>query len=512
MKRLLMVFVLALMPYSQAKEQENEHLWKPRTTAVTVFKNGFGFFMREGKVKLRDGWCVSSPVPPAAFGTLAIFSGKKNEMVDIIGSGKGEIFEFDGHDVSDTEESRRKRLASCLNLNLQISYTHKGKERKASGKLFFVSPTFAVLESSDNSFAVPVKEIEKIQVLELPLRIHVKSEDSKKLNRESTLGMAYLRKGITWIPEYSLKITSEDEVELTLRGTLVNEAEDLIHCDVNFVVGVPHFVHADHLAPIAIGQVIRTIGSTTAPATFQNQIMNRAAIFSNSSPTIPEFGQADNKRSLKDSLGNLPQLEGTTASDYTVYKKANLTIRRGEKAIVTLFRRKIKFSHLYRWDGSTGIRHFLALHNSTDTSWTTGPCLGMSGNRALTEDTLYYTPKNGTANLEVTAAINIANERKESEIDRKLKAYNPRHNVYYDLVKLEGKISLKNFEKRDVDLIINTLINGKPLIVSDDGKANIDSTKLRLLERSGSVSWRVKLKPGESKKLTYQYERYVPSN
>jgi len=48
--------------------------------------------------------------------------------------------------------------------------------------------------------------------------------------------MAYLQKGITWIPEYTLKVLDEKTAELTLRGTLVNEAEDLIHSDVHLVV------------------------------------------------------------------------------------------------------------------------------------------------------------------------------------------------------------------------------------------------------------------------------------
>ena len=78
--------------------------------------------------------------------------------------------------------------------------------------------------------------------------------------------MAYLRKGITWIPEYTLKILDEDNAELTLRGTLVNEAEDLIHTDVHLVVGVPHFVHTEYMAPIAVGQVIRTIGAAVVRA------------------------------------------------------------------------------------------------------------------------------------------------------------------------------------------------------------------------------------------------------
>ncbi len=53
---------------------------------------------------------------------------------------------------------------------------------------------------------------------------------------------------------------------------------------------------------------------------------------------------------------------------------------------------------------------------------------------------------------------------------------------------------------------------GKPTTADQDGVISIDPTKLKLLERVGSVAWHVKLEPGEETTLTYQYERYVPSH
>ncbi len=76
--------------------RENAHVWRPQTRSVAVFENGLGFFMREGSVQLRDGWCVAGEVPPAAFGTLAIYSLSDEQSVDIVGSGPGEIVDFDG--------------------------------------------------------------------------------------------------------------------------------------------------------------------------------------------------------------------------------------------------------------------------------------------------------------------------------------------------------------------------------------------------------------------------------
>jgi hypothetical protein len=43
----------------------NPHLWRPQTKTVAVFKNGLGFFMREGEVTVREGWCLAKEVQPA---------------------------------------------------------------------------------------------------------------------------------------------------------------------------------------------------------------------------------------------------------------------------------------------------------------------------------------------------------------------------------------------------------------------------------------------------------------
>jgi len=499
------------------KQPENEHFWQPRTKAVAVFKNGLGFFMRDGEVVTRDGWAAAREVPPATFGTLAIYSLDKDAVVDVVGSGPGETIEFDGVDAPHTVEAKRNRLEAWKNLNVQLEYRYKDNQRTAAGKLVSVGPEFVVLDADNNSFAVPIEGISKLQLLELPLRIHV-SSDAKQPAAKAKLGMAYLRQGITWIPEYSLEVVDDSTARLMLRGTLVNEAEDLIHCDVNFVVGVPHFAHTDFLAPLAIRQMIRAIGAAVAPPEFGCQIMNNALLSNNGSAelfraervlTKPTGGEQPD---LNRALGNLPQLDGPGGADYTVYTKHDLTVRRGEKAIVTLFVKTIKYSHIYRWSPPAILEHSLVLHNDTDTAWTTGPCLAISAERPLGEDLLKYTPRGGRAEVPVSAAINIAHEKNEAEVDRKFKAHSPAKDVFLDLVTLNGELKLKNFEKSDVDLVITVPVPGKPIEASDDGQSSADPNRLQLLQRSGTVRWTIQLKPNESKTLKYKYDRYVPSS
>lgn len=508
---------------------DNPHVWEPKTRSVAVFKNGLGFFTRHGTVQLRDGWCYGREVPPAAFGTLAVYALGEQQAVDLVGTGPGEIVEFDGHDAPQDIDYKRQRLEANEGLTVEFRYSQPGEaraagdERSAAGTLVSIGEEYAVLETAAQTLAVPLARITKMQALDLPLRVHVRQEGDAAAT-DADLGIAYLRKGIMWIPEYTLNVIDEETAELTLRGTLVNEAEDLVHCDVNFVVGVPHFVHSDLMSPIAVGRMIRTLGSSLpiegVPQQVMSQMMNRAAIASNAM-VEPQLDGADGPVTqpapadggdLSGVISSLPQLENAAAGDFTVYTKKDLTVRRGERAIVTLFTHKVRYRHLYRWETSGAVEHFLTLENNTPTAWTTGPCLALSEGNPLSEDVLKYTPRGGRGELQVTTAINIAHSQTEEEVDRQLKAHEPRNNEYYDLVTIAGTIRLKNFESRQVEIFVETPVDGRPSDADHDGEIRIDATKLRLVERAGSIAWRVTLEPEQEIVLTYRYERYVPSS
>ena len=505
-----------ISPKAYASEPNNPYVLHPKTKSVAIFKNGMGFFSREAQAELNDGWCYAAELPPAAFGTLAIYSTSPDQVVDLVGAGVGEQIHFDDQDAANTTATKLDRLQKLKGMLIELKYRHQNESRSVSGKLLSYSPEFAVVEEKTQSIAVPIEAIKTLTIRELPLRIHVVDSKNRPVPK-ANIGIAYLRKGITWIPEYTLRILDDENAELTLRGTLVNEAEDLVHCDVNFVVGVPHFVHSDLLSPVSVGRAIRAIVSSLAtsgiPAQVMTQIMNGANLTTNSmhSGQFNEAPGVADSADLQALLGNLPAMANPASGDFTVYTKPNLTVRQGERAIVTLFTQKIRYSHQYKLNMPDAIKHELVLFNDTPTPWTTGPCLAISGNNPLSEDLLKYTPVGGKGAFEVTSAINVANTSSEEEIGRKLKAHEPSSNEYYDLVTLRGTIQLKSFAKQTAALVVTAPVRGKPTKTTPKAAVQMNSDQLRLLELSSTISWQVTLKPGEETSLEYEYVRYVPS-
>jgi hypothetical protein len=492
-----------------ATESDNPHVWEPTTDSVAVFKNGIGFFVRTGEVQLRDGWCVSGPVPPALFGTFAIYALDEGYSVDIVGAGSGEQVEFDGRDAPSDEASKRARLKSCLGLNVQLTYKQNEKVHSSAGKLERVAGDYVILDSEGQLSAVPVVALNRLQILDYPLRIHVKGAPP---NGKVKLGMAYLRKGITWIPEYTLSVLDDETAQLTLRATLVNDVEELVKASVSFVVGVPSFVHADKLTPLAIGQAIRAAG--TVVAGFDSQVMSNAIMSRNdmSSDRLANEGIVGGRGVFQaDSMLSNMTTAGESLSDFTVYSIERLTLRQGEKAMVMLFSQTAPYRHHYKWESPLPLRHYLRLRNDTPTAWTTGPVIATRDQRPLCQDTIKYTARGNEYDLPVTTAVNISTQAEESEIDRELKAHEPAHRVYLDKVIIEGKLTLRNFDQQAVKLDVRRDVPGLVLSSSDDGQAAQNVHELRLTERHGSVSWQLELKGGEKRELTYRYERFVAS-
>ncbi len=207
------------VPKSEPGEARSPLVWQPRTKSVAVFKNGMGFFVRQGPASLREGWCAAKEIPAAKFGTLAVYAAKESEQVDVIGSGPGEIVEFDDIDAPQALDKKRTRLEAAANLSVQLTYDHHGAEHTAAGKLVSLGPDFCRARQRGQQLRGAGRRHQEMQVLDLPLRLHVSGAENQPAVGPTEIGMAYLLKALLGLPEYSLVVLDENTAELTLRGT-----------------------------------------------------------------------------------------------------------------------------------------------------------------------------------------------------------------------------------------------------------------------------------------------------
>ncbi len=148
------------------------------------------------------------------------------------------------------------------------------------------------------------------------------------------------------------------------------------------------------------------------------------------------------------------------------------------------------------------------MENTTKVPWTTAPAEIVKEGFILGQDTLNYTPSGGETTLRITQAVSVKAEQIELETERKRDAAQL-YGYHYDLVTVEGKLSVRNFQTKAITLEISKTLSGE--VGSSQPEAKIESLA-RGLSRMNAVkklTWTIELEPGESKQLGYVYGVYV---
>ena len=79
---ILFGFFLLYFPIVGSAKDSSLPVLNTKARNIAVFKNGLGFFMREGTVRLNDGWAVTEYVPNASLGSLWIGSLDKDTILE----------------------------------------------------------------------------------------------------------------------------------------------------------------------------------------------------------------------------------------------------------------------------------------------------------------------------------------------------------------------------------------------------------------------------------------------
>lgn len=536
--------IAAVIPSVQLFAAGKDDLPVVKTSVKTLaaFKNGLGFAFRSGTSYLKNGWMMMKDVPDASLGALWYGTATPNckveniisyevksdidvDLTDYLGLLKANA----GRKVTVYYYLGGKNAISTLTGTV-ISIPDDKKVQPANSSYYAQYPSSQILLIKKDNGQIAAINKSSIQSVELPKGASIKakrtsSHNSAKIKingnpKSAEIDMAYLEKNITWSPSYLIDIKDNKQASITLQATLLNDAEDLEHTDVSFVVGYPNFAFADVMNPLITRQSVAdflaalssgysTGYSRSASSIMSQSLMANSADYQSSSEMRPEYYSVSKPA------------EGESKEDLYFYKQPNVTLKKGERAQYVLFTNNVPYEHVYEWnvpdsmnidiyghtnnrsETNTQVWHTLRLENTGKQPWTTAPAFVVNGSLPIAQDTLKYVPSKGKTTFNLTVATDVlAQQPDQTEVSR---TQSKIENRIYDVVTIGGLLKIKSYKPDPIKVSVCKSIIGAVVNVDNNGKITKIADIVSAVNPNSKISWEFILAPGEEKILTYQY-------
>ncbi len=508
-----------------------------KTNSISIFKNGSAFFLKSGNVKTTDGnYKITENIPSALFGTLWIHSPK------------GDLKNISSYTdkIEETRQYRAKAIEEILNINKgKKMVLHIGKGEVLEGVLEDIEKEKAGAENLNNVSLNSIvtfrtekiwltfytSEIRRIEFLEKPNQlVEFKKKKEKPVVKidfnskktEQSLDLMYLENGLSWSPNYLIELIDDNTANLTLRSEVVNNAENIIDADINFVVGIPNFRFATKLSSLV------DFMKTFTPSLDVNR-------FSNIAPAQTLNYGIEQDMDFQHDLFNSNNDIGSAQEDLFFYTLKNINLKKEGRGHYQIFKTKIDIAHIYECnletnsasknyyqknflfqpDNKNKVFHSIKLENQTNYPWTTGAAMVVKGTKSakpISQDQLNYTPINGNSFVKLTQAPDVKVKHAEKEIERQDKAMkNPSDKRYFlDLITVQGQVKIKNYKAKNIDLNIRRTIIGQLLESSTDWLRSDRVNRTGSQNPTTDVCWEISVESGKELIITYTYKVYVP--
>ncbi len=525
-------------------------------TEVTVFKDGHSFVVRRGRAAVdARGHAVLEELPQPLMGTLWPFAAGGARLAAVV-AGKR------------VEPTRRPavgvRALIEANVGAEVIVNDNGERYAARieaiprGPATRTEPSqpgeIVLLRTADGVRVARIDQIRQLTfrgdyeateaVEEVRGRLELRLDWDGAPAAEAEVGMAYVQKGLRWIPSYRVELGDDGKARVALQATLVNELADLEDATANLVIGVPQFRFADTLDPMALQETAAALSShfrqdsQTAYA-FSNAIMTQQP------STVQRAAAAEDTTSLA---------TDSAAEDLFVFTVDGVTLREGERMVVPLTSFEIPYRDVYRLDvpitpppqvwqqldqrrlsnlvalqHAPKAMHAVRLHNTSAAPLTTAPALllGADG-RVLAQSMMTYTPIGGRSDLTITTAVNIAVAKHEGETKRTAREKRFADHDYLR-IDVHGRLVLTSHSSEPVTVEVRRHVLGYADRASGDGAISARHVFETPPGETGAASWwrgypwpwwwhhvngiaridwDVELQPGAQVELDYDFHYY----
>ena len=515
------IAILATSTHVPAAAPAHGALAKMPVKEVTVFKDGHAFVLHEGKMPTdKAGNVVMDYLPTPVLGTFWPYaSGKKAKLTSVVAGKRRVSVKRTALQLRELIEANvgRKVLVTELPAGreaVSLRYpgtiagvpTRSGEELEATGppnggEQLPKKGNLVLIRTEQGLKAVPFARIQDM-TFEGDPQTKVAQEEFRnlltlKLNwgaakppAKADVGMAYLQKGIRWIPHYRIDIDGEGNAVIKLQATLLNELTDLNDVTCHLVVGVPTFAFENLVDPISLQSRLASLSEH-----FRRDARTAFAM-SNAIMSQETIARAVPPRPAGPDMG--PEIGGAGRSeDLFIFTVDHVTLAKGQRMVLPITEFKLKYKDVYILDlpyapppevrrnfnssrqaemaklyASPKVIHNIRMINTSKYPLTTAPALILRDGRLLAQGMITYTAIGGETDLPVTAAVDVNVEKTDKEVKRTPNAvtWDARQ---YMRVDLAGQIKLTNHRDHPIDLEITRNVLGNVGSADHDGKAEM---------------------------------------
>lgn len=547
---LIVLFILAASGYATLAAPGTSTPVQTRLKRVALFKNGFGFFVREGTLPDATDVALLGPFAIPSHGTFWISAPSRAGLSQAV-----------IRQTTAPEEYEARTVAELLRANVgkDVMLGSPWESTSITGTILAFAPdapqpsplqsrylidpmanreasgnhgSYLLLDTSDGVVAVDPRQYGRVAFL---------SEDySTTLTREvpkiemlahlanprpgDWLSASYLAQGITWAPSYFIDISEAKKAQLSAKALIVNEAEDLEHTHVDLITGFPNLQFADIASPVSMKQSLAEFLNSLARGPGRAE----ASVMTQNIADYRRAGEAAGRWGYIESPGYGAAAAGQAAEDLFLYPVKDITLARGETGYYPLFTETIPYTEIYEWAIPDYINaegyyrpqrgdqpelpeivwHSLRLENTMSMPWTTAPAQIMKNGQIIGQDTLKYTAAKAEATVRITQAVSVKAEQTELEVTRDRDALTL-YGSHFDRVTIEGTLEVTNYKDKAVSLEITKTLSGEVCSTTPSAEDIVLARGIKAMNPTHQLTWKLDAKPGETKGITYTYAALI---
>jgi hypothetical protein len=552
---------------------------------VTVFKDGHAYVLHEGQMATDSrGNVLLDTLPNPVMGTFWAYSVQPGAALTSVMSSRQDL------DVEKTSASLEDLVKGNVGKSVLIKEVNKNESYQATilrileqaaaeeapssaaaryGNAYYaprpVVPQnpIVLLKAAEGIRALPVSQIQTVtfldEVNDTVSRKHKKQPLTLQLDwkgrepeSKAAVGMAYVQRGIRWIPSYRVDIDGSGKAVLKLQACIINELADLNDVKTHLVIGVPTFAFKEVVDPISFQEAVASLSGhfrsdNRTAYSFSNAIMSQQAMYPYESRSEPSpSGETLN-------LG--PELEGTEKSeDLFVFTVDHITLKKGQRLVMPLAEFTLPYEDVYKVDISFApplemrqnfnndqqlmlaklfhapkAVHKIRLKNDSEYPLTTAPATILKEGRVLAQGMMTYTAIGNKGDLELTTAVNIGVKSSNEQTNQTPNAVNWNGHSF-SKIDMRGTLELTNFGDKPVrlevrrsvlgsmdegshDAVVRQLGNGYDEYAFEDGQPVWWSWCSwpwwwYRFNTVGQGNWTVELEPGKTMTLEYKWHYF----